>query len=461
MLKKISNWTFGSIFRTIGRFLAYFLIAMLIALLFTKKEYVKASTYQSQWIPNSGLSTNWGNSWVNKINDDAGYYTTQDSINTSESPSNYWFRFQDSNNNPVSYDLNGVEYLTFTVKLNIQNDQQITIDNNHVSCQYSYNQWQSTGEYYQNAALCTIDDSTLDMNNVQYGVDINYWFNNSPTQLKHCDIISMVGWNMNVQCPVSTDNISGIRITVSSNTSNYLHFNTGYYFTYTKKLSGTQQIIENQNQNHNETMNYFNSTISGEVNGTGENGTITDEDAESSSCGLLCKLKHLIKMLSIDNIKYIVVPTEEQMNDLFNQMQEKITSKIGILGLPVTVYTRLMQIAMQYQEGNQNWCLTWNAVQVPNFEEFNIIQAGNFCFSDILQNEKINTFRNTCHMIIGGLILLSFIQYLFNCLHRILDVPVQDNYEYFTTEDVYGIDTDTGEVQSHTIKSRRTTRRPV
>ena len=284
MIKKISSWVFGSFFRTMGRFFFFLFFGFLVAMIIQKNdwssihwtdlfglEYVKADTYASQWIPNSALSTNWGTNWTNKGSDSGGYYTVSDSISTSESPSNYWFRFQDSNNSPVSYNLNGVEYITFTVKMNIQNQQNITIDNNQVSCQYSYNQWQSTGEYYQSAALCTIDDSTLDLSNVQYGIDVNYWFNNSPTQLKHCDIISMVGWNLNVQCPVSTDNISGIRITVSSNTPNYLHFNTGYYFTYTKKLSGTQQIIDNQNQNTNQTISTITDTNTTEANTTATN----------------------------------------------------------------------------------------------------------------------------------------------------------------------------------------------
>ena len=209
---------------------------------------------------------------------------------------------------------------------------------------------------------------------------------------------------------------------------------------------------QQQQQQHNETMQ----VITGEVNGTGQNGTITDEDAQSTSCGIICKLKHLIKMLSIDNIKYLVIPTEEQMNDLFEQMQTKVTSKLGILGLPVTVYTRLMQIAMQYDDNQQNWCLTWDNIQVPNFEDYNIIQGGQWCFSDILQNQKINTFRTVCITIIGGLILLSFIQYLLNCLHRILDVPIQDNYEYFTVEDVTTMDPVTGEVRGRQHKVRRT-----
>lgn len=435
MIKKITNWTVGSIFRTIGRFLAYLIIGIIIALFFVKKDYVKADTIQP-----------------------------------------LGFEFKDTNGN-VLPQLNGLPPYVRGYNHTITNNGSGT-DEYYLRADKSYYPY-ANFDYalinlyvLENGATTyyrTSSTNTGTLYNNQFGFYVEMITNGTWSQCnmenyaKNGDIAMYT-----IKCP-RAKNATGIQkfniqwvydnFGIIENLDMYLKIGISYSINF---ISGdSASIIENQNQNHNETMNYFNSTISGEVNGTGENGTITDADAESSSCGIICKLKHLINMLSIDNIKYIVVPTEEQMNDLFEQMQTKITSKLGILGLPVTVYTRLMQIAMQYEEGQQNWCLTWNAVQVPNFEDFNIIQAGSFCFSDILQNEKINTFRNTCQMIIGGLILLSFIQYLFNCLHRILDVPIQDNYEYFTTEDVYGIDTDTGEVQSHTIKSRTTTRRPV
>ena len=44
MIRKITNWTFGSIFRTIGRIIAYILIGLLISFIITKNDYIKAET---------------------------------------------------------------------------------------------------------------------------------------------------------------------------------------------------------------------------------------------------------------------------------------------------------------------------------------------------------------------------------------------------------------------------------
>lgn len=452
MLKKITNWTFGSIFRTIGRFLAYLLIGILIALFFVKKEYVKADTYVK------GVDTPWKNNSGTLLPKNGPYhYDTKTSGSTGGANQDYQvseFYLQTSEQVDITSIKGGTVEIPFYISATV-----ITSKANQVMVCPSW--------IYSNGTYTCSGFSTASSGTITAEPKINVWtmivYNNGYTDMCTIDMA-----NNKIRCPIAQLPNNNKIWFIQVRTQVYYgdNYPSQYYFVglgdkVNLFKNDFVSLEENQNQNHQESMNYFNSTISGEVNGTGENGTITDADAESSSCGIICKLKHLIKMFSIDNIKYIVVPTEEQMNDLFEQMQEKITSKLGILGLPVTVYTRLMQIAMQYEENNQNWCLTWEAVQVPNFEDFNIIQEGSFCFSDILQNEKINTFRNTCQLIIGGLILLSFIQYLFNCLHRILDVPVQDNYEYFTTEDVYGIDTDTGEVQSHTIKSRTTTRRPV
>lgn len=450
MLKKITNWTFGSVFRTIGRFLAYFLIGIIIALFFVKKDYVKADTYvkgvDTPWKNNTGtvLPKNGPYHYINKLSGT----TVNSGFEVSE------FYLQNNEQVDITSVKGGTVEIPFYVSATNINDGDHT--------QYTCGEWKINNIGYQCNYWMTDNGYT----NVLMPT-VNVWtmlvYNNGYTDMCTIDLA-----NNKIRCPIAQLPTNNKIWFIQVRTQVYYGENIpsqGYTVGLGDKVNLFKNdfigLQENENNNHQESMNYFNSTISGEINGTGENGTITDADAESSSCGIICKLKHLIKMLSIDNIKYLVVPTEEQMNDLFNQMQTKITSKLGILGLPVTVYTRLMQIAMQYQDGTNNWCISWNAVQVPNFEDYNIIQAGQYCFSDMLQNEKINTFRNTCHMIIGGLILLSFIQYLFNCLHRILDVPVQDNYEYFTTEDVYGIDTTTGEVQSHQIKSRTTTRRPL
>ena len=449
MLKKISNWTFGSIFRTIGRFIAYIIIGVLISLLFIKKDYVKASEWESVWIPQT-VKYQINNSTWNNTSLSSDYFHT---ISLQEGTAKYRFLFTSQKTLT-----NADDAMYFNVKIHMRDDTTIVIDDNgnyNQVCKIGYNQWPSTGEYYQDTFMCSFD-MTGELWETKYSANFSYRYNvNGTVYYKPCFPYSNVGETFTFKCPVSSNAIDGVEVSIGS-TTNTGQYDLGIYYLYNIEKSEASQIIDNQNQNHQQQMDYFNSTISGEVNGTGENGTITDEDAESASCGIICKLKHLIKMLSIDNIKYLVIPTEEQMNDLFEQMQTKVTSKLGILGLPITVYTRLMQIAMQYDDSQSNWCLQWDNVPVPNFEEYNIIQGGQWCFSDILQNQKINTFRTVCITIIGGLILLSFIQYLFNCLHRILDVPIQDNYEYFTVEDVTTMDPVTGEVRGRQHKVRRT-----
>ena len=106
---------------------------------------------------------------------------------------------------------------------------------------------------------------------------------------------------------------------------------------------------------------------------------------------------------------------------------------MGILGLPITIYVRVMEIATANTQ--DNWCISWNGIKVPNFEnEQAIIPEGQWCYDTILENQTLNNFRNTSLLIIGGLILFSFLQYLNNTYHRILDIADKDNYEYIVVE---------------------------
>lgn len=449
MLKKISNWTFGSIFRTIGRFLAYILIGILISTFLLKKDYVKADSYykawDTVWYDNENLTQQWssGTTFVYKTFQATQYYNSNLSL------------YKNYSSNKINMDdiKGGHITIPFVLEIPLLNKQTGHVE---TTCTQWYENPNGTFTCTQTTATNTLYNDYY----IPIQLELNVFARYTSGYIDVCEIDYSKNY---ISCPVinSTglkfDGITyAIKVYADGQTSNY-RFGLGLKINgWSVDGKNIQDAIENQT---NQTISIMENAYNGEVNGTGENGTITDEDAMSRSCGIICKLKHLIKMFSIDNLKYLIIPTEEQMNDLFEQMQDKITSKLGILGLPVTVYTRLMQIAMQYNENQQNWCIQWEGIQVPNFEDHYIIQQGQWCYSDILQNEKINNFRTICMSLIGGLILLSFIQYLFNCLHRILDVPIQDNYEYFTTEDVYGIDTNTGEVQSHQIKTRTTTRR--
>ena len=103
-----------------------------------------------------------------------------------------------------------------------------------------------------------------------------------------------------------------------------------------------------------------------------------------------------------------------------------------------------------------NWCIEWEDVEVPNFEEYTIIEGGSWCYAQLTQNQKINALREFSLYFTGALILLGFLQYCKNIYHRVLDVPVQEDYVYFTEEDVFTYDNITGEVTGAQHKSRKT-----
>lgn len=197
--------------------------------------------------------------------------------------------------------------------------------------------------------------------------------------------------------------------------------------------------------------------IKQEANNINNSITSDDVDDTSQNCGIICKLKSIVSFLKPAHLINIIVPTEKQMNDLLDDTTDMIATKIGILGLPMTVYTQFIKLINNTSE--TDYCMTWDAVHVPNFEEaVPIIAAGNFCFSSILENEKIATFRSTCMTIIGGLILFAFVAYLKNSYNKIFDIPDREEYTYFTTEDTYTVDDHTGEVLNHKYSQRKTFR---
>lgn len=212
---------------------------------------IKASTYSTQWIPSTDISTNWGSSWGGLGSNDAGYYVVYDSITSSTSPANYWFRFK-NNGSPVSYDLTGVEEITNTFQMNIRNINQVELDFSQYMCSISNTLNSNTGEYYATSMICnpTLSSQNIVLPNIQYGIDIAYFYDNDATKLKHCNIIASTAWNLTVSCPVSTNNISGFRITITNPTTDNLLFSTGFYFSFTKKGDSTQAIL-NENTTYN------------------------------------------------------------------------------------------------------------------------------------------------------------------------------------------------------------------
>lgn len=257
-------------------------------------------------------------------------------------------------------------------------------------------------------------------------------------------------------------------IDTENNNNNSFHCNIKYYFTTDSEENIEANAVFVIKRNTNYSSNLLTNTIVSGTNcdlqrvdtTTNWNNNVTSEtDNNNWWNNITNTLSNIFNFLNPSNLIYLIVPTENQMQSLLNEMQESINNKLGILGLPITIYTRFMNLANT--ETQQNWCINWDSIKVPNFEENEIIASGSWCFNSILENEKINNFRVFSINIIGGLILLAFIQYLNNTYHKVIDSPDRDEYEYITTEDLYDVDRNTGELTNHRWLRKSTRREKI
>lgn len=425
MIKKIFNWSFGSFFRTIGRVLAYLLIGVLILIIGAKSGLnlflmpVKAS---SVVVSNAKFNLYTSLSRDEKVcpkSSSYGYKNFDTSINATARPY-----------------IQKIHYM-FNATLDSDSNYTITFIQSYNPKYYAA--MRPDAFIYRVEASTTTSDSGLSASNIaSYKCYATNDTNNA--------------YKVKITCNVTPSaNIKMIWIEqVHPNCSTYVeHFNT-----YTLKVnynSSTEDVINNQTEVIKDSTDKI---ISGQDK-IKDSITSTSDNDEDESCGIICKLKSIVKFLKPDSLKNIIVPNEDQMHDLMDTMQTQVTTKLGILGFPITLYTQLIDLVQNVNDSD--WCISWDSVTVPNFEDHTIIEAGSYCFSTILQNEKINTFRTSCHLIIGALILLAFVQYLKNCANKVLDIPDREEYIYFTSEDVYSV-ADTGEVELKQVRNRSTYR---
>lgn len=260
-------------------------------------------------------------------------------------------------------------------------------------------------------------------------------------------------WNFN-NLTMKTLNITITNIYITD-TDNYLDDAT------LASQGKGQQVIINQNEsiiNNTDTIISKTDEIKGTI-------TSDDSDVTSSKCGIICKLKGIFNGITNlpskigELLKSLFIPSDEQMSDLLNDTQTQLNSKLGILGLPTSIYTQFLNLLTS--DVNENTCIQFDDIKDPVYDQL-LIGSSSFCFNTLLQNEKLNTFRTSCLLIVGGLLLLAFVSFLKKQYNRILDINDPDeNYEYITSEDSYNIDYSTGEVTGMKHNERKTRREKI
>lgn len=421
MIKKVFNWSFGAFFRTIGRILAYLSIGFLLAIVCSKLGlnlgYIQVNASTVSTSDNQFNMYYSSNPEACIDSKSVGYKALNNSIHVSAIDGNDYGTIK------------RIDYLS-TVTLTANTNYTLSLIQSYNPKDFKMfteDPWNFSME-----GSTTTSTSNLSADNI-----LNY----------SCNVtnVSSNKYQVKIVCNLTPKNsIKKLWLRISTNCHT---FSVDYFNTYSL-------VIESNNETSN-AINNQTDVIKDQTDKINDSITSDSDDDESSKCGIICKLKTIVKFLKPTSLSNLIIPNEEQMHDLMDTMQTQVTSKLGILGFPITLYTQMIDLVQNVSD--TNWCIDWPDVSVPNFEDHNIIAAGQFCFSSILQNEKINAFRVSCHLIIGALILLAFVQFLKNCYNRVLDLPDREEYTYFTTEDVYSVSAN-GETELKQVRNRSTYR---
>lgn len=159
----------------------------------------------------------------------------------------------------------------------------------------------------------------------------------------------------------------------------------------------------------------------------------------------------------IQGLKDLFIPGEDFFSDWFTSFKAYVELKLGFLATPVTIFIDFIETYSNLSSSN-DIVINVPDITVPNFESSKIISATTFNWSQTLKSKtSLNNLWQLYLDFIDVYLILNFLALCERTYNRIFGGDTS-NYEYYTTEDSYNVDSDTGEVlgQRH---SERTTRR--
>jgi hypothetical protein len=215
--------------------------------------------------------------------------------------------------------------------------------------------------------------------------------------------------------------------------------------------SGQNEIKQNQVET-NEKLDDLNDNIISE-----------SDDYDSSSCGIICKLKKIPSKIGetfTNVLRTLFLPDEDYFSDWFDDLKDFIELKLGFLSLP---FTLLIDFVNSYLNLNPSSDIIINIpnITVPNFDEHTIISAQTFNWSQLLNSKESLRSLWTLYLdFIDVFLILNFIGLCSTIYARIFGGDVS-NYEYYTVEDSITYDNDTGEVTGTRHNERVTQKRRV
>lgn len=243
MKNKIINWTFGSVFRTIGRVVAYILIGLLISTFVFKNDYVKADTYVK------GVDTPWKDNSGNLLSKNGPYHFINNLSGTSVNSDYIVNEFYLQSNEQV--DITSIKGGTIEIPFYVSATIPIGNANQQLVCP----RW-----VYDNGGYSCSGFSSVTSGTIQVEPKINIWtmivYNNGYTDMCAIDLN-----NNKIRCPIAQ--------LPNNNKIWFVQVRTQVYYgdnyprqTYVVGLGDKVNLFkndfiglqENENQNHNETI---------------------------------------------------------------------------------------------------------------------------------------------------------------------------------------------------------------
>lgn len=260
-MNKVFNWTVGSFFRTIGRMLAFFITGIAIAYILAQSDLkignifrytlgVHASTWQNVWVPSATLKEGDEGSWSNlNLSGDKYYHF----FRTLSGTQIYFINFDSQKSLP-----NNASELYFNIRfrVNTPDSSTTTTQTTYANCTIHSNVTHpnSAGdmaddvEYEYTYFKCgnSSSTSTTSIDEHKFSLTLFYTYNSNTGYQNPCYAISNSGDTFSFSCPVSTNNVSGIAMAIS--TLDNITFTAGLNYLYSIEIDSSQQIIQQQQE---------------------------------------------------------------------------------------------------------------------------------------------------------------------------------------------------------------------
>ncbi len=162
----------------------------------------------------------------------------------------------------------------------------------------------------------------------------------------------------------------------------------------------------------------------------------------------------------LEGLKKLFIPEDDYFKNWFDDFKTYFEEKLGFIATPFTIIIDFVNSYLNLSSSN-DIIIDVPDITVPNFEENKIISATTFNWSQTLRSKQaLNTLWQLYLSFIDVYLILNFINLCESKYNRIFGGDTT-NYEYYTVEDSYTFDNDTGEVLSARRNERTTTRKKV